>query len=193
MIQVNQSPTGVKMFRGSSQEDKPGASRGIMPGSTFYEWDTCNGYMYDGEEWLQQTSGGGGGGGDFGLPVNVALCEIVDGEPDIDNAQAFLVSIYAKKDDDEYIVGDAYSGSDAGNFMPISQGLSVAVESVTPVSASGYSVSLYIYNYDTSTLTEIPDAINTGEVGGYYTSFMFTIPEVSDTENECVVVGLTAN
>lgn len=51
---VNQN---IRIYRGSSSESKPTT---CSPGSTFYEWDTASGFMFDGEEWLCQTSGGGG-------------------------------------------------------------------------------------------------------------------------------------
>ena len=61
MIEIRQRANAdLYAFRGSSEEEKPVAD--IAPGSTFYEWDTCKGFMFDGEEWLLQTSGGGGGG-----------------------------------------------------------------------------------------------------------------------------------
>lgn len=61
MIEIRQTVNSNLMaYRGSSEEDKPMT---CAPGSTFYEWDTASGYMFDGEDWLLQTSGGGGGGG----------------------------------------------------------------------------------------------------------------------------------
>ena len=71
MIDVRKtSGANVSEFRGSSEEEKPTLSKDCRPGSIFYEWDTGDLYMFDGEEWLMQGSGSGGGGG----AVKSAIC-----------------------------------------------------------------------------------------------------------------------
>ena len=54
MIQVSESFTGVKEYRGGSDETKPGTEKGVKPGSVFYEWDTGDLYMFDGTNWVKQ-------------------------------------------------------------------------------------------------------------------------------------------
>lgn len=41
-----------KDLRGSKDEEKP--TEDICPGSTFYEWDTGDLYMFDGTDWIKQ-------------------------------------------------------------------------------------------------------------------------------------------
>ena len=52
MIETRQTPSAdLCDFRGASTETKP---TDCAPGSTYYEWDTGDLYMFDGTTWVKQ-------------------------------------------------------------------------------------------------------------------------------------------
>ena len=54
MIDTRQQVSAtLKDYRGSKDETKP---TDCAPGSTFYEWDTTDLYMFDGTTWIKQEA-----------------------------------------------------------------------------------------------------------------------------------------
>ena len=63
MIEVKQEiHTNLKDFRGASDDTKP--TEDICEGSTFYEWDTGDLYMFDGTAWVSPGNQDDGAGDD---------------------------------------------------------------------------------------------------------------------------------
>lgn len=141
----------------------------------------------------QSAGGGGGGGTTFGVPVSLCLCEIVGGEPDISNAQAFGFNAYANYDDEDGVVKSAASNSTYNNIAEFAPGMFVEMEPGSSISSSGYSVSMYTYSNTSQELVEIPDSVNAEDMGGVYTNINFTVPTVTDRDDEIVIIGITAN
>ena len=184
MIEIRQTVNSNLMtYRGSSQEDKPMT---CAPGSTFYEWDTASGYMFDGEEWLLQTSGGGGGGVSFGNPVPYMLCPFVSGQPDFDNMESTCLVLFASAADFaamKVLAGDLVTEpGDEGTYL--ASGMFVVVNPTTTISSSG---TIGLYDVTEGDVTEIPDALTIEESGGVVEYFTFTVPELA--EGHYVVIG----
>lgn len=187
MIEIRQSVhSNLMAFRGSSGEDKPMT---CAPGSTFYEWDTSSGYMFDGEEWLLQTSGGGGGGASFGQTAYFVICEFSGGAPDVSTASGGVFTFFASASDltDHNPMVAAVSGDPSGGEPPtIAAGVIVSVIPNAQI-AEADTIKLYLLNMGTSELTELPDEVTGHAYGGYLTSIDFTMPVT--TGSETVLLG----
>lgn len=184
MIEIRQTVNSNLMaYRGSSEEDKPMT---CAPGSTFYEWDTASGYMFDGEEWLLQTSGGGGGGASFGNPVPYMLCPFVSGQPDLESIESTSLTLFASAAD--FAAGKALAGEFITNLDTIflASGMFVVATPDTAVISSDDTIGLYDVTQQ-GDATEIPDALTIEESGGVVEYFTFTVPELA--EGHIVVIG----
>ena len=185
MIETRQAiSANLKEYRGGSLESKP---TDCAPGSTFYEWDTGDAYMFTGLEWLQQSSGGGGSAS-FGAASMLILCAFSGGAPDPDGMGASYINTYQSQADltaGSVLVGPAMS-SPVDDLVPfVASGVVVSAEPSAQIADSA-TVGLYEVDGEFNA-TEIPDAITPVTDGGYYTAFNFTMPEV--TEGSFVVIG----
>ena len=183
MIEIRQTVNSNLMtFRGSSQEDKPMT---CAPGSTFYEWDTCNGYMFTGEEWLQQTSGGGGGGGgSFGTCCGVLVCGLTDNMPDPSKVYAYRFDAGSGNN----LIASGNTSNDIP-MVSLAAGLDVTLF-FNETLASDPDIALYNFDSNGGTITEIPDALDISVAMGYVTEIKFTMPELEDWQNNIALIGI---
>ena len=186
MIQVDQTSTGIINFRGSHDEDKPGSDRGIKPGSTFYEWDTGDVYMYTGSEWLQQSSGGGGGGS-FGTVATVIICGVSGGMPDPSSVIFYTYS--ALSGETQLVLGEVVSGG-TNMGVALAAGLNVELSDFSDTITPNPNITLYDFDMTAMSLTEIPDTLTVDEYGGEVAYFKFTMPDVQDNATHMVVIGI---
>ena len=177
MIEIRQTVNSNLMtYRGSSEEDKPMT---CAPGSTFYEWDTASGYMFDGEEWLLQTSGGGGGI-TVGTVAQIVICLVNNGTPDPESMLTY--DFLASYGDTQLVAG--YTGGE------VAAGLHVDLYNFSDTILNDPGLALYDFDSDQGTLTEIPDALTIDEYEGEVSYFRFTMPDVQDNEKHLALIGI---
>lgn len=167
---------GLRSFRGGSGETKP--TENISAGSTFWEWDTCKGFMFDGEEWLLQTSGGGGGGEVYAIGIQ----QFMDG----DNRYLLTSDDYrvgSKLTETNDGEGTYYEIADEDRVFTVSKGDSIYLYSFSSLSA-GDEVFVDFRSYESGNvqyLIELLDSdFTTDDAGAAFCNI--TIPE-KDTDN----------
>ena len=184
MIQANYYPPNgypyevCADFRGESTDTKPSD---VSEGSTFHEWDTGNEYMFDGEEWLLQTSGGGGGI-TVGTLGGVIICNIVQGVPDPSTTLTY--DFYASYGTTLLCTAQGVPRSD------FAAGLNIELTNFSDTILNDPDIALYDFDFVQGTLTEIPDALTIEEYQGTVSAFKFTMPDVQDNTDHFAIIGI---